>query len=105
METKQTTPAVTPAATSPAAPAAAKNVKLSGTNRAAVIRTFLGKDIREAQRVADGDSSKIMFAIIAITTTIEGEAVTMEELDEMDGFDVMDLMAAFGANFTQRQSK
>jgi tryptophanase len=82
-----------------------KTVKLSGTNRTAVIREFLGKDIREAQKIADGDSSKIMFAIIAVTTTIDGQPVTMEEVDEMNGYDVMDLMGAFGSNFTPRQSK
>lgn len=88
----------------PPKPKADKTVKLTGTNRTAVIRSFLGKDIREAQKISDSDTSKLMFAIIAITTTIEGQPVTMEELDEMDGFDVMDLMGAFGANFSQRQS-
>lgn len=80
------------------------NLVLPGTKRKAVQRAFIGRDIREAQRVADGDSGKLIYAIIATTTTIEGEPTTVEELDAMNGLDVLELMKGFGGNFTSAPS-
>ena len=77
----------------------AKEIKLP-SGKTAAISEFKGKHIREASRIADGDSSKLIFAMIAITTTIDNEPVLMEELDEMDGQDVLALMGEFGGNFT-----
>jgi hypothetical protein len=76
------------------------NVILPGTKRKAIQREFIGRDIREAQRIADGDSGKLIYAIIAVTTTIEGEPVTVEDIDAMNGLDVLELMKGFGGNFT-----
>jgi hypothetical protein len=73
---------------------------LPGTKRKYSQREFIGRDIREAQKIADGDSSKLVFAIIAVTTEIEGGPITAEELDEMNGLDVMELMKGFGTAFT-----
>lgn len=72
------------------------------SGRKAVQRSFKGRDIRLAQRLADGESSTLIFAIISTVTTIDGKPVTIEELDDMDGFDCMELMKGFGTNFTSR---
>lgn len=38
------------------------------------------------------------FAMIALTTKIDGQPVLMEDLDEMDGADVIALMGEFAGN-------
>lgn len=74
-----------------------KEIKLP-SGKIAVIEPFKGKHVREAQRIAGGDVSNIMFAMISLTTTIEGHAVLMEDMDEMDGSDVLALMGEFGGS-------
>jgi hypothetical protein len=69
------------------------------SGKKAIIGAFKGKHIREATRIADGDSDKMIFALISITTTIDGNKVLIEDLDEMPGTDVMKLQAAFAVNF------
>lgn len=69
------------------------------SGRKAETRKYKGRDIREAQRIADGDPGKITFALIAMSTTIDGQPIAMEDLDEMDGPDVLKLMGEFGSNF------
>lgn len=70
------------------------------SGRIAVIGEFKGRHVREAQRVSDGASDKYLFALIAMLTTIDGQPVLMEDLDEMPGGDVMKLMGEFSeANF------
>lgn len=81
-----------------------KEVSLPGTGRKAVVSGFLGKHVMEAQKIAGTESEKVLFAMIAQVTTIDDKPVLMEELLEMDGFDVLALMGAFGANFTPRQN-
>lgn len=70
------------------------------SGKTAVITEFKGKHIREATRIADGEADKIIFALISLLTTIDGNPVLMEDLDEMPGKDVMKLTAEFSeANF------
>jgi hypothetical protein len=57
---------------------------------------FKGKDIREAQKMSGTDSSKIMFALIALTCDIDGKPFVMEDIDEMEGADVFQMLAIFG---------
>jgi hypothetical protein len=76
-----------------------KTIKLP-SGKEAKVRPYKGRDIREAFKIADGDNSKMIFAIIAKTVTVDGKAVLTEDLDEMDGGDVMALISEFG-NFTQ----
>ncbi|MFO0387561.1 MAG: hypothetical protein ACK505_12335 [Flavobacteriales bacterium] len=76
-----------------------KTIKLP-SGKTAEVRPYKGKDIRQAMKVSEGDQSKLIFAIIAHTTTIDSKPVVMEDLDEMDGSDVFALMSEFG-NFTQ----
>ena len=70
------------------------------SGKIAEIAEFKGKHIREAQRIADGEADKIIFALISLLTTIDGYPVLIEDLDEMPGKDVMKLTAEFSeANF------
>ncbi len=61
---------------------------------------FKGKDVRLAQRLADGDTSKAQFAIISVACLVDGKKVTVEDLDEMDGMDIMTMIAEFEALFS-----
>lgn len=65
----------------------------------AEVKPFLGKHIRKAQQMAGGDESLIIYSMISQLTTIDGSGIVMEELDEMDGRDVLRLMQEFGENF------
>lgn len=69
------------------------------SGKVAVIGIFKGKHIREATRNADGETDKMIFALIAMTTTIDGKKIVWEDLDEMDGRDVLKLQGAFSSNF------
>jgi hypothetical protein len=75
------------------------------SGKIATIKKFLGRDIREAQKICDGESDMLVFAIIAVTTTIDGLPILAEDIDFMPGEDVMQLMQSFGSNFTSRQNK
>ena len=77
----------------------AKEITLP-SGKVASIGEFKGKHIREAQRIADGEQDKFMFALISLTSTIDGMPVVAEDLDEMSGADVLALMGEFSENFT-----
>ena len=70
----------------------------------AEIRKFKGKDVRRATAMTNGDTSLYIFALIALCTTIDGKGIVMEEVDEMDGADVLSLMGQFGENFQPAQA-
>lgn len=61
---------------------------------------FKGKHVREAQRLMDGDQSKYAFAIICVACIVEGKKITMEEMDEMDGKDILMLLEKFSPLFS-----
>lgn len=65
----------------------------------AEILPFKGKHVRIAQIQAGTDQSKYLFSIISQCCQIDGKPVIMEDLDEMDGADVLALMGEFGENF------
>lgn len=69
------------------------------SGKVAVVSDFKGKHIRQATEQADGNAGKMIFALIAITTTIDGKKIVMEDLDEMPGRDVLKLQAMFSVNF------
>lgn len=71
-----------------------KEFELPSGKKATMTR-FKGADVIRAQRMADGDSERITFAMIATCTLIDGQPIVMEDLEEMDGFDVMSLMGEF----------
>ncbi len=81
-----------------------KEVILS-SGKKATIKPFKGRDVREAQKISGTDTSMVIFAIVAQTTLIDGLPITAEDLDDMDGMDVFDLLSAFGSGFIARQSK
>ncbi|QOD81892.1 phage tail assembly protein [Chromobacterium haemolyticum] len=72
-------------------------VKLSD-GRVARVVPFKGKHIRFARRMQVEAGHDFLFALIAQTTTIDGQGIVPEELDEMDGKDVVKLQAAVEGN-------
>ncbi len=79
-----------------------KEIKLP-SGAVAIVGEFKGKHVREAQRIAGGESDKFLFALIAITGRIDDKELNMEDLDEMDGADVLTLMNEFSGNFLSPQ--
>lgn len=77
-----------------------KELSLPSGKTAKITSAFKGKHIRKAQAMAGTDTSLLMFAIISQLTIIDGQPVTMEDIDELDGSDVLTLMGEFGENFT-----
>ena len=68
------------------------------SGRIAEMQPFKGKHVREAQRFVAGDedgTDKITFVLISMLVTIDNQPVVMEDLEEMDGFDVLALMGKF----------
>jgi hypothetical protein len=61
---------------------------------------FKGKHVRQAQRLTDGDMSKAQFAIISVACLVDGKPITIEELDELPGVDVMAMIAEFEGLFS-----
>lgn len=76
-----------------------KQIKLP-SGKIAEVGAFKGKHIREAQRISDGEQDKFLFALISLTSTIDGNPILTEDLDDMDGADVLALMGEFSGNFT-----
>lgn len=74
------------------------------SGKTATIAGFKGKHIREAQKMAGGDEGKLIYALIAQTTKIDDKPVVMEDIDEMNGPDVLALMGEFGGNFSPAKS-
>jgi hypothetical protein len=67
---------------------------------------FLGRHIREAQRIIGDNKEDMMFGLIAVLFKIDGQDVIYEEvLDDMDGADVLALMAKVGENFSSAAKK
>jgi hypothetical protein len=75
-----------------------KEIELSD-GRKAVIGGFKGKHILEAQKVTGKETEKMIFALIASCVKIEGQNLVIEEIEEMNGSDVLVLMGEFGSNF------
>jgi hypothetical protein len=76
-----------------------KTVTLKKTGRTATIAPFKGRHVREAQRRADGDSEAIVFHILCALVEIDGEPLHLEDIDDMDGSEVLQLMGEMGGNF------
>lgn len=68
--------------------------------RVATVGEFKGKHIVKAQAIAGEDAHKTMLAIVSVCVKINGDGVAMEDLEEMNGFDVMKLISVFSGNFT-----
>jgi hypothetical protein len=82
-------------------PAARTKVLPSGV--VAVIGTFKGRHIRESQKLVGTETERYLFALIALTTTFDGKTVIMEDVEEMDGWDVLALMAEFNSSGDAKQ--
>jgi hypothetical protein len=76
-----------------------KIIELSDGRKAEIL-PFKGYHIRQAQKLMGEDTSMFIFALISLCVEIEGKPVSVEELDHMNGKDVVKLQAEFsGANF------
>ena len=76
----------------------AKTIELP-SGSVAVINPFKFKTLQEAQRLIGDNSERLMAALIALTTTIDGNDVVMEDIEEMDGIDAIALLGEF-SDFT-----
>lgn len=65
------------------------------SGKTAVIGGFKGKHILAAKRIAGDDAERIVLAMISQCVKVDGNPVIMEDLEEMDGFDVLQLMGEF----------
>jgi hypothetical protein len=68
----------------------------------ATIAPFKGRHVKEAMKHAgDGAGAyDIVFSLISMLVTINGQRIVPEQMDDMDGMDVMMLVAEFsGDNF------
>lgn len=86
-----TVPAQAPGA---ASPAPRKTITLPSGRVASILVKYKGRHVIQASRMAGGvsDQMKFVFAIIAVKTLIDGQPITVEDIEEMDGDDVMKLM-------------
>ena len=64
----------------------------------AIIKPFKFRHIQEAQRLAGSNTEDFLPAIIAITTTINGKPVVMEDVIDMNGWDGIELMGKFSGS-------
>lgn len=76
-----------------------QSFQLPSGAKAEIKDAFKGKHIRKAQAISGGDSDKVIYSLIAQLVSIDGANILMEDLDEMDGRDVLKLMEHFGQNF------
>lgn len=70
-----------------------KQITLSNGS-VAVVGEFKGYHIAQARKLTN-DPEQLVNAIIALVVTIDGKPIVMEDLDEMNGFDVLALMSEF----------
>jgi len=87
----------------------AANERRLPSGRIAKIEEFLGKHVREAQRqIADmqGDlkdkgeeanMGTMLFVLMSMLVTIDGQSFVYEDINEMDGMDVLALEGEFSA--------
>lgn len=76
-------------------PGVLKEITLPSGTKAVFLRRK-GKALMNAQRKADGDSSKISFALLSEIVEVDGKPCLMEDFGEMDLFDVMRLSEELG---------
>ena len=76
-------------------PGVLKEITLPSGAKAVFLRRK-GKALMNAQRKADGDSSKISFALLSEIVEVDGKPCLMEDFEEMDLFDVMRLSEELG---------
>lgn len=68
----------------------------------AEILPFKGRTVFEAQKRIADTGEDFMKVLISMTTKVDGKDVVVEDLDEMPGMDVIELLGEFsGANFRQ----
>lgn len=83
-----------------ASPGDRNEIELPTGSKASILKKWKGKHVLQASRAAGGmaDQMRFVFGIIAVKTLIDGAAITIEDIDEMDGDDVMKLIGAAMGN-------
>lgn len=69
------------------------------SGKIAEIKPGKGRDVVAATRVADGDASMMMPALMAQLVRIDGQSLPMEDFLDLPAGDFMKLMAELGGNF------
>lgn len=69
------------------------------SGKIAVFTEGKGKHAMEAGRIANGEQTKFMPALVSLLVTYDGRAIVMEDIEEMPLNDYLAIMAEFGANF------
>ena len=72
--------------------------------RIAEARRLKGSDGREVSRLTNGEQEKYQKAIIALSVTISGEAIVIEDLDAMWLDDVTKITMLASINFPSAQN-
>jgi hypothetical protein len=72
----------------------------------AVIRQGKGRDVRQAQKMSDGDTSLYMNCLMSLLVTINGNLLVPEDFDELSMKDYTELMSSVAdENFTSAPAK
>lgn len=70
------------------------------------IKPVFGRELRKAQLITKGNPDGLLYALMAQGVELDGKPVLYEDLDEMDAFLVLEIMAAFmegrEGNFTSQ---
>lgn len=76
-----------------------KTIKLP-SGASAEITPLTGRIVFATQKQlaeSEGDKDNFMKILIAATVKIDGKSIVPEDLDDMNGWDVLELMGEFGA--------
>jgi hypothetical protein len=79
-------------------PATSRRIDLPSGKVAECIESK-GKHIIQAQKQSSDDPNKLIFALIAVCTKIDGKQIVMEDVEELSSADCFKLMAEFGSAF------
>ncbi len=86
-----------------------REVKLPSGAQVSILAKLKGKHLKAARRAAsagDGiDEENVLHALIAQAAVIDGKAITMEDVDEMDLDDVLYLRAFVSGNDPSSEGK
>lgn len=67
----------------------------------ATIYKTKGRDVRQAQKIADGDPTLFTPAMMAIAIKMNGQNWFIDQFDDLDSDDFMQLMSEVSGNFTK----
>lgn len=65
------------------------------SGRKCIIKKGKGKNITEAMKTAGKEGERFLFAMICQLTTVDGNPIVIEDLEEMELKDAMDIQTKF----------